>query len=132
SAMASVDSSYNGSSAITVYGNQARSENGYNAVLLPTVQAVLLSASQKFAQSYATNLASSSSSSNLTNLLAHAPQIIMQPISFIVNDLKSFDIPVATAMTYVGLIYTLILSFFIAVRFRFSTRLTLLAQVTRL
>lgn len=32
-------------------------------------------------------------------------------------------------MTYVGLIYTLILSFFIVVRFRFSTRLTLLAQV---
>ncbi|KAJ3809871.1 hypothetical protein F5876DRAFT_89230 [Lentinula aff. lateritia] len=122
SAAASVDSSYNGSSAITVYGNQARSENGYNAVLLPTVQAVLLSTSQKFAQSSATNLASSSSSSNLTNLLARAPQIITQPISFVVNDLKPFDIPVATAMTYVGLIYTLILSFFI-VNISLSARL---------
>ncbi|KAJ3783309.1 hypothetical protein GGU10DRAFT_317086 [Lentinula aff. detonsa] len=120
SAVASVDSFYNGSSAITVYGNQARSENGYNAILSPTVQAVLISTSQKFAQSYATELASTSA--NLTNLLLNAPQIVTQPISFIINDLKPFDIPVATAMTYVGLIYTLILSFFI-VNISLSARL---------
>ncbi|KAJ4473150.1 hypothetical protein J3R30DRAFT_3296823 [Lentinula aciculospora] len=121
SAVSSVDSSYNGSSAITVYGNQARSENGYNAILSPTVQAVLISTSQKFAQSYASELASTSA--NLTNLLANAPQIVTQPISFTIDDLKPFDIPVATAMTYVGLIYTLILAFFI-VNIGLSARLT--------
>ncbi|KAJ3777776.1 hypothetical protein FB446DRAFT_633441 [Lentinula raphanica] len=120
SAVASTDSSYNGSAAITVYGNQARSENGYNSVLSPTVQAVLISTAAKFAQTYATELASSSS--NITNLLVNAPQIVTQPISFTINDLKPFDIPVATAMTYVGLIYTLILSFFI-VNISLSARL---------
>ncbi|KAE9396701.1 hypothetical protein BT96DRAFT_958115 [Gymnopus androsaceus JB14] len=111
SAVSSVDSSYNGSSAIVVYGNQARSENGYNTILLPTVEAALISITQSFALQFATELASTSS--NLTNLLANAPQTVTQPISFTVDNLRPFDIPVATAMTYVGLIYTLILAYFI-------------------
>ncbi|KAF9077315.1 hypothetical protein BDP27DRAFT_1209087 [Rhodocollybia butyracea] len=111
SAVFSIDTSYNGSLAITVYGNQARSENGYNNIISPTVQAVLRTTTLNFAQTFATEL--SSSSSNLTNLLATAPQIVIQPISFTIENLKPFDIPVATAMTYVGLIYTLILTFFI-------------------
>ncbi|KAF5386487.1 hypothetical protein D9757_005893 [Collybiopsis confluens] len=111
-AVSSADASYNGTSAITVYGNQARSENGYNALLAPTVQSALLAATARFAQTFAKQLASSSSS-NLTNLLSNAPQVVTQPISFTIDNLRPFNIPVATALTYVGLIYTLILTFFI-------------------
>ncbi|KIK68776.1 hypothetical protein GYMLUDRAFT_154334 [Collybiopsis luxurians FD-317 M1] len=110
-AVASANASYDGTSAVTVYGNQARSENGYNAILLPSTQTALLAISQSFARNFATQVASSTS--NLTNILANAPQVITEPISFTIDNLKPFDIPVATAMTYVGLIYTLILAFFI-------------------
>ena len=63
-----------------------------NTILLPTVEAALASITQSFALKFATELASTSS--NLTNLLANAPQTVTQPISYTVDNLRPFDIPV--------------------------------------
>jgi hypothetical protein len=52
-------------------------------------------------------------SSDLTNLLFNAPGLVSQPISYTVDNIRPFDIPVASAVEFVGLIYMLIL----AVRF---------------
>ncbi|KAF5369050.1 hypothetical protein D9758_002945 [Tetrapyrgos nigripes] len=109
-AVASADSSYNGTSAITVFANEARSENGFRSLIRPATEGALIAISQRFAQQFAKQL---SSVSNLQTLLSNAPQIVISPISYTIDNLHPFDIPVATAITFVGLIYLLILSFFI-------------------
>ncbi|KAK0185364.1 hypothetical protein F5146DRAFT_1124883, partial [Armillaria mellea] len=127
-AVSSAKSSYDGSEAITFYGAEARSENTYRSLIRPSVQALLAVVSQEFAQQFAVQLASSSS---LSSIARSAPQILTEPISYTANNLVPFDIPVyasipscftpnvikcpfnASAITFVGLIYLLILSFFI-------------------
>ncbi|KAI0311955.1 hypothetical protein OF83DRAFT_1166149 [Amylostereum chailletii] len=86
-AASSADASYNGSSAVTFYGVEARNENAYN------------------------------NATNLGNIATNSPQVLTQPAFYTTNNLRPFDVPVATAVSFVGLIYLLILSFLIAVRF---------------
>ncbi|KAK0431546.1 hypothetical protein EV421DRAFT_2090044 [Armillaria borealis] len=112
-AVSSVNSSYDGSEAITFYGAEARNENAYRSLIRPSVQALLAVISQEFAQQFVVQLASSSS---LSSIARSAPQILAEPISYTTDNLVPFDIPVASAITFVGLIYLLILSFFIVVR----------------
>ncbi|KAF8274530.1 hypothetical protein EI94DRAFT_1768739 [Lactarius quietus] len=50
-------------------------------------------------------------SSDLTSLLFTAPQLVSQPISYTVDNIRPFDVPVAAAVEFVGLIYMLILAF---------------------
>ncbi|KAL0945267.1 hypothetical protein HGRIS_000778 [Hohenbuehelia grisea] len=113
-AIASANASYDGSSAIAVYGVEARSENAYRAIIRPSVEGTLQIISKTFASQFAKQLASSSPA-NVTNILINAPQIITQPISYTIFNLRPFDIPVASAVSFVGLIYLLIISFFVVV-----------------
>ncbi|KAG7094963.1 hypothetical protein E1B28_005764 [Marasmius oreades] len=110
-AATSADPSYNGSLAVTVYAEEARNENAFRSVIRPTVEGVLETIAERFAQQFAQKTASSSS--NLQDLLTNAPQVITRPIGYTINNTRPFDIPVATAITFVGLIYLLILTFFI-------------------
>lgn len=50
---------------------------------------------------------------NITTLSTTSPQTLVQPVSFRLNNLAPFDIPVASAVTYVGLLYQTILAFFL-------------------
>ncbi|KAK0450591.1 uncharacterized protein EV420DRAFT_1766667 [Desarmillaria tabescens] len=111
-ALSSVNSSYDGSEAITVYAVEARNENAYRSLVRPSVQTTLAIISQVFAQSFLRQVASSSSST-LASISTTAPQILTEPISYTINNLRPFDVPVASAITFVGLIYVLVLSFFI-------------------
>jgi hypothetical protein len=45
-----------------------------------------------------------------------APHVVLQPVYFSLVNVKPFDIPVATAVTFVGLIYLLVVSFIAIVR----------------
>ncbi|ESK88543.1 response to drug-related protein [Moniliophthora roreri MCA 2997] len=110
SAVRSADASYNGSTAVTVFGVEARNENAFRLIIRPTVQSVLESVSERFAQQQAQELASSLI---VQAILSNAPQIITRPIGYTITNIRPFDIPVATAITFVGLIYLTILSFFI-------------------
>ncbi|KAH8830295.1 hypothetical protein DL96DRAFT_1668205 [Flagelloscypha sp. PMI_526] len=108
SATSSAAASYNGSTAITVYANEARAENGYRALIRP---------SRRY----------KSSQNNLLQIIYKVsllppisrplprtrPTILSTPISYTIVNVHPFDVPVATAVTFVGLIYLLILSFFI-------------------
>ncbi|KAH9083528.1 hypothetical protein EDB83DRAFT_2562524 [Lactarius deliciosus] len=49
--------------------------------------------------------------SNLTALLVNAPGLVSQPIAHTTINTRPFDVPVAAAVEFVGLIYMLILSF---------------------
>lgn len=63
------------------------------------------------AQTFALQIAKNVSSlPNLSTLLSTAPQVVTRPVGYTVNNLRPFDVPVASAVTFVGLIYLLILS----------------------
>ncbi|KAG5641496.1 hypothetical protein DXG03_005093, partial [Asterophora parasitica] len=53
------------------------------------------------------------SSPNLIAISRESPQTVLAPLGYTFDNLAPFDKPVATAVTFVGLIYQLILSFFI-------------------
>ncbi|KAJ7137580.1 hypothetical protein C8R43DRAFT_1072257 [Mycena crocata] len=108
-ALSSADASYNSSTAMTFIGSEARNENIYR-MHIRIITAQLDAISQQFALQIARNV---SSASNIGTLLSTAPQVVTRPIGYTVNNLRPFDVAVATAVTFVGLIYLLILSFFV-------------------
>ncbi|KAF6760350.1 hypothetical protein DFP72DRAFT_103929 [Ephemerocybe angulata] len=109
-ALASPNAAYDGTQAITGYGVEARSENAFRVIIRPSVQAALDAISQRYAQQTAKNAANSPI---LASILSASPQTIVQPVSYTINNLIPFDQPVATAATFVGMLYQLILGFFI-------------------
>lgn len=108
SAVSTANSSYDGSEAITVYAIEARNENAYRAFIHPSVQTSLAAITQNFSQSFLQKVASSSSDT-LVSISTTAPQVLTEPISYTLNNLRPFDVPVASAVTFVGLIYVLVL-----------------------
>ncbi|KAJ7099307.1 hypothetical protein B0H15DRAFT_542486 [Mycena belliarum] len=108
-ALSAVDPSYNSSLAITFIGSEARNEAAYRNIILPLVSSQLEQASRTFALQFARNI---SLTSNTTALLSIAPEIIIQPIYYTVSNIRPLDNSLASAVTFVGLIYLLILSFF--------------------
>ncbi|KAF6761280.1 hypothetical protein DFP72DRAFT_1090248 [Ephemerocybe angulata] len=105
-ALASPNAAYDGTQAITGYGVEARTALSFR----PSVQAALDAISQRYAQQTAKNAANSPI---LASILSASPQTIVQPVSYTINNLIPFDQPVATAATFVGMLYQLILGFFI-------------------
>ncbi|KAF9558183.1 hypothetical protein CPC08DRAFT_22756 [Agrocybe pediades] len=111
-AMVFPDPSYNGSRAITVYGVEARNENAYRTLIRPNVQMFL----DAIKLDYATRLVSQLSSgtdTDVLSLMSISPQTLVNPISYTLLNVIPFNQPVASAVVFVGLIYLLILSFFI-------------------
>ncbi|KAF7364308.1 DUF3533 domain-containing protein [Mycena sanguinolenta] len=108
-AVAAADPSYDPSTAVTFMGTEARNE-----LIFPIHRSIvtgeLEAITQQFALQFLKNI---SSSSNIGTLLSTAPQIVVRPIYYTVDNLRPFDVPVASAVTFVGLIYLVILSFFI-------------------
>ncbi|KAJ6480711.1 hypothetical protein C8R47DRAFT_1322364 [Mycena vitilis] len=108
-AVSTADASYDSSMAITFIGNEARNEYIYG-IHYDIVTAQLGTITSQFALLFLKNI---SSLPNIGTMLSKAPQLGVQPISYTVDNLRPFDVPVASAVTFVGLIYLLILSFFI-------------------
>ncbi|KAJ7804958.1 hypothetical protein B0H14DRAFT_3773198 [Mycena olivaceomarginata] len=104
-AVSAIDASYNSSLAITFMGSEARNENIYR-IVAGQLDAITLQLTLQF-------LKNISSSANVGTLLSTAPELVARPIHYTVDNLRPFDVPVASAVTFVGLIYLLILSFFI-------------------
>ncbi|KAJ6539890.1 hypothetical protein DFH09DRAFT_1090201 [Mycena vulgaris] len=108
-AVSAVDGAYNSSTAITFLGSEARNENIYR-IHSRIVAAQLEAITHQFALQFIKNI---SSSANVATVLSTAPQLVARPIYYTADNLRPFDVPVASAVTFVGLIYLLILSFFI-------------------
>ncbi|KAG0706105.1 hypothetical protein DFH29DRAFT_903615 [Suillus ampliporus] len=108
---ASIDAanaSYNTSQAVTAYLTSARNENIYRGAITPQVTSILTNISHTFALSLSQPLALRS---DISTLLRTAPQLVIQPLAFTIHDIRPFNVPVAAAVDYVGLIYLLILAF---------------------
>ncbi|KAG7441803.1 uncharacterized protein BT62DRAFT_907367 [Guyanagaster necrorhizus] len=112
-AVSSPSSSYNGSTAVTVYVVEARNENAFRSLMRPYIMTTMDTFSQNFAQWFGTQLAASESSDTLVSILQTAPQIITEPVSYTIDNLRPFNLPVASAITFVGLIYLLVLCYFV-------------------
>ncbi|KAJ7453213.1 hypothetical protein FB451DRAFT_673327 [Mycena latifolia] len=108
-AVSVADSSYNSSLAITFIGSEARNENIYR-VHSRIVSAQIEAITHQFALQFIKNI---SSSANIGTILSTAPELVSRPIYYTTANLRPFDVAVASAVTFVGLIYLLILSFFI-------------------
>ncbi|RDB27751.1 Nitrosoguanidine resistance protein SNG1 [Hypsizygus marmoreus] len=104
------NATYNGTDAMTVYASEARNENAYRSLIRPSVQTSLAAISQSYATQAVGQIINSP---NLQALLRTSPQTVVAPISYTIDNLRPFDQPVASAVTFVGLIYVLILSFFV-------------------
>ncbi|KAJ7087665.1 hypothetical protein B0H15DRAFT_781298 [Mycena belliarum] len=108
-AVSTVNSSYNSSLAVTFLGSEARNEYIYR-IHSRIVAAQLEGITHQFALQFVRNI---SSSGNLSALASTAPELLLRPIYYTAQNMRPFDVPVASAITFVGLIYLLILSFFI-------------------
>ncbi|KAJ7613506.1 hypothetical protein FB45DRAFT_981788 [Roridomyces roridus] len=110
-AIQSTDGAYDGSTALTFLGSQARNENIY-PIHLGIITSQLEIVCQSLALQVAKNVSALASAGQL---LSSAPQIVTRPVGYTIANLRPFDAPVASAVTFVGLIYLLILSFFIVI-----------------
>ncbi|KAJ7673380.1 hypothetical protein B0H17DRAFT_1083245 [Mycena rosella] len=99
-ALSTPDASYNPSAAITFVTLEARNEDIY-PILLAMVQFRAPGRKKCVVLGH------------LARLISTAPQTVTMPIGYTVTNLRPFDVPLAEAVTFVGLIYMLILSFFI-------------------
>ncbi|KIY68806.1 hypothetical protein CYLTODRAFT_421258 [Cylindrobasidium torrendii FP15055 ss-10] len=107
--LGAADASYNGTSAVTIYGVEARSENAFRNLIRPVAQATIQTIADHFAQQRLSQL----SNETVLHFMATSPQALTKPISFTLVNLAPFNQPVGSAITFVGLIYLMILSFFI-------------------
>jgi len=106
-AIATANGSYNGTLAITVWVNEARNQNTYR-IVSPLVTGLMDNITHVFAQQKATQL---SPSVNATSLLLTAPQTVAMPIYYFLHNTRPFDVPVVSAVNFLGMIYLTIISF---------------------
>ncbi|KAF8906534.1 hypothetical protein CPB84DRAFT_1675500 [Gymnopilus junonius] len=97
---------FNASTAITAYGLEARNENAFT--YLRKITSLLDQITHDFAVKLWVDAIQSNGS-----IAAVPPEILTRPIYFTLENLRPFDAPVATAVTFIGLIYLLILSFMV-------------------
>ncbi|KAN0091251.1 Protein of unknown function (DUF3533) domain containing protein [Tylopilus felleus] len=107
-AINSTDAAYNTTQAISAYLTVARNEAANRIIISPMVISILTNFTQTFGLAFAGQLASHP---NLPQLMNTAPSLVTLPVDHAVYDLRPFDVPVASAVDYVGLIYLMILAF---------------------
>ncbi|KAF5345082.1 hypothetical protein D9756_011160 [Leucocoprinus leucothites] len=110
SALASPDADYDGSEAVSIFASEARNENAFRVILGPSAETALSMISAQFARHLIPTL---TNSSTLVELMTVSPQTLTTPISYRTINLHPFNQPLATVVIFTGLIFVLILSFFI-------------------
>ncbi|KAL5507147.1 hypothetical protein ACEPAH_6603 [Sanghuangporus vaninii] len=111
-AINNADNTYNGSLAVTAYVNEGRNSNGYSSLIHPQIISVMADAVQVFALQNSQQV-SANSNVDVNTLLSQAPSVLTSPMSYTLDNLRPFDVPVAVAVQLVGLIYVLIIAFIV-------------------
>ncbi|KAF9022226.1 hypothetical protein BDZ89DRAFT_1137485 [Hymenopellis radicata] len=101
-ALENADTSYDGTQAVTVFVNEARNENAFRTLIRPYVTQILMNIGNSFAVAHVSS-----------DLVAASPQALVRPIGWTLVNIHPFNVPVASAITFVGLIYLLVLCYFI-------------------
>lgn len=106
------DASYNASTAISVYYAQGRNEIAVGSYILPIVQPLLGGILGRFnARSVAEYIGANSGNATALQLLSRAPQTLSQPIWYTMFNVRPYTAQVASALTLVGHIYVVIISY---------------------
>ncbi|KAL5480246.1 hypothetical protein ACEPAI_1516 [Sanghuangporus weigelae] len=114
------DTSYNPSSAISVYYAQARNEVVTGTYLLPIITQFLTNFTTNYStgstQRYLAAIVANNGTVNVTalNSIAQAPQTITPGVAFEVRNVRPYTTPEAQAPLLVGQIYICIFAFMIA------------------
>jgi hypothetical protein len=108
-AIANASPNYDASQVITAYAAEARNENGFHSFVEPQIREPIEKLMPQFAIEQARRLGASAA-----GLLSAAPELLVTPIGYTIDNVHPFDIQVADAADFVGLIYLLILSFIAA------------------
>ncbi|KAF9447255.1 hypothetical protein P691DRAFT_707098 [Macrolepiota fuliginosa MF-IS2] len=111
-ALTTPNAAYDGTQAISVFGVEARNENAFRTMLRPSAEGALTAISARFASQLAQSL---SNSQVISQLLATSPQTVTSPISYQFVNLRPFNQTLASVVTFTGLIFVVILSFFVVV-----------------
>ncbi|KAJ2921996.1 hypothetical protein H1R20_g15099, partial [Candolleomyces eurysporus] len=109
-ALTAPNTSYNGAEVITAFAVEARNENAYRSLIRPSLQGTLDVVSRTMAQRIAQNAANSTA---LASVMAASPQTVVSPVYYTIHNLIPFDQAVATASTFVGMLYQVIMGFFV-------------------
>ncbi|TFK37433.1 hypothetical protein BDQ12DRAFT_685318 [Crucibulum laeve] len=111
-ALSSPNITYSGFETITAMAVEARNENAYRSIIRTSLQTSLDALTRQISIQIVHQL-TSNPNANVTALMEVSPQTLVAPVGYTIQNLRPFDIPVATAVTFVGLLYQLILAFFI-------------------
>lgn len=114
-ALRTPDASYNGSEALIAFSVEARNENAYRGLIRPTIDAVLTRAARQIAHATAEFATAQADTVDAAALLATAPQTLYAPVGHTLRNLIPFDQPVATAATFVGMLYSLLMGLFVTI-----------------
>ncbi|TFK64264.1 hypothetical protein BDN72DRAFT_872108 [Pluteus cervinus] len=109
--LANPEPSYDPTKVLSVYAVEARNENAFRLLTRPTAQQELGILTSQFALQLAGDVLNLPV--NITDVLANSPQTLLQPVGYQIFNLRPFDHSLASAVTFVGLIYLLVLSFFL-------------------
>ncbi|KAH8928220.1 hypothetical protein BT69DRAFT_1257573 [Atractiella rhizophila] len=94
---------------ISVVYSQARNELAAGNFVVPLTTAILQNVSLDLRREYTTNWLANSSN---TARVSETPiDLLVNPVSYTMVNLHPYDIPLATALTFVGLIYVMVFAF---------------------
>ncbi|KAH7099950.1 hypothetical protein BKA62DRAFT_268536 [Auriculariales sp. MPI-PUGE-AT-0066] len=110
-ALTTGDATYNSSTVLTVLIVGARNENAVARLIQPPVTGALNHFVELYADSHSRGIPDNI---DVRAVLKTAPQLINRPVSYHTEDIRPFDVPVASAVDFVGLIYLLVLVFLTA------------------
>jgi hypothetical protein len=82
------------------------------------IQGILEPALEGFSDEFVKQL--EAQGANLGKLASDAPQVLTRPVSYTIYNTRPFDVAVASVVSFVGLIYLLVLAFFITVSDQFN------------
>ncbi|WFC99521.1 hypothetical protein MYAM1_002266, partial [Malassezia yamatoensis] len=111
-ARANGDASWNPSAVVTITTATARNYAVVPSIVLSPTQTTLLKAIASLNARLTGNFVSASvSNQGALTAAARAPQTLGNPVGLTVREIRPWDVPVAIAPTFVGLIYLVILTF---------------------
>jgi len=121
--LSSATGTYDGTSAVTVYINEARSSNAVRSFVIPQAQSLMGQIEAKFAIQQAARLALAGI--NSTSLLANVPAAVISPLAYALDNVRPFDSAIVTVVNFVGLIYVTIIAFVtVAANYNATTTIT--------
>ncbi|KAH8917612.1 hypothetical protein BT69DRAFT_1226604 [Atractiella rhizophila] len=107
-AIASADQAWNASTIVQVIYSQARNELATGSFVVPYTTAILQRANAQLAQQFTTEFLATAT---IEQARAMPVNLLTQPVGYTMVNLHPYDQPLATVLTFVGIIYVAVFAF---------------------